>query len=407
MLCNVFHQLVVSVGNGRDRSLRRNKRILGAKPTVFIVAFLSTFGLSVLMPNSSISAESGPAWQAEWEKTLKAAEEEGALVIYMTQAFEPVFREAFQKKYPKIKVTTVTGRGFQLGQRVMSERRADKYIADLYISGNITPLTVFHRGKILEPIKPLLLLPEVLDTSGWYEGKHHYDDPENRYIFVFEGTPRSGEITFNTKQVNPAEIKSYWDLINPKWKGKFVSVDPLVSGPISAAQIFFYKHPDLGPEFIRRLHADTDMVIVRSNEQLLDWLSAGKYSFGFGARDVDTAITQGLPVSQFPPGSLKEGSSVTAYNGTLSFFNRAPHPNAAKVAVNWLLSREGQTTWLDHNQKSGGLYDSLREDISKEKVSDRARRVKGAKFLWLKPEWIEELDSIREIIKKALASKGK
>jgi iron(III) transport system substrate-binding protein len=378
-----------------------------AKPGRFIVAFISTFCLSALLPNSSIGAESRPPWQAEWEKTVKAAEEEGALVIYMTQAFEPVFREAFQKKYPKIKVTAVTGRGFQLGQRVMSERRADKYIADLYISGNITPLTVFHRAKILEPIRPLLLLPEVLDTSGWYEGKHHYDDPEDRYIFVFEGTPRSGEITYNTKQVKPAEIKSYWDLLNPKWKGKFVSVDPLVSGPISAAQIFFYKQPDLGPGFIRRLHAETDIVIVRSNEQLLDWLSAGKYSFGFGARDVDTAITQGLPVSQFLPGSLKEGSSVTAYNGTLSFFNRAPHPNAAKVAVNWLLSREGQTTWLDYNQKAGGLYDSLREDISKEKVSDRARRVKGAKFLWLKPEWIEELDSIREIIKQALASTGK
>jgi ABC-type glycerol-3-phosphate transport system substrate-binding protein len=118
-------------------------------------------------------------------------------------------------------------------------------------------------------------------------------------------------------------------------------------------------------------------------------------------------MIQGLPLSQFLPGSLKEGSSVTAYNGTLSFFNRAPHPNAAKVAVNWLLSKEGQTTWLDHNQKTGGLYDSLREDISKEKVSDRARRVKGAKFLWLDPEWIGELDAIRDVIKKGLASAGK
>jgi iron(III) transport system substrate-binding protein len=187
-----------------------------------------------------------PAWQAEWNKTVKAAEEEGALVIYMTQAFEPVFRETFQKKYPKIKVTTVTGRGPQLSQRVMSERRADKFAVDLYISGNISPLTVFHRARILEPIKPLLLLPEVLDTSVWYEGKHHYDDPENRYIFVFEGTPRSGEITYNTKLVNPAEIKSYWDLLSPKWKGKIASVDPLVSGPISAAQIFFLQAPRSG-----------------------------------------------------------------------------------------------------------------------------------------------------------------
>jgi len=386
-----------------------NKRILLSEPTRFIIAFLCTllFCLGVSSPNTSIAADSRPAWQAEWEKTVKAAEEEGTVVIYMTNAFEPVFREAFQKKYPKIKVTTVTGRGPELSQRIMSERRGGKYIADLYVSGNITPLTVFHRAKILEPVKPLLLLPEVVDPSGWYEGKHHYDDPENRYIFVFEGTPRSGEITFNTKIVNPSEIKSYWDLLNPKWKGKIISVDPLVSGPISAAQIFFYKHPDLGPEFLRRFHADTDMAIVRSNEQLLDWLSAGKYSFGTGARQVDTAMMQGLLLNQFLPGSLKEGSSVTAYNGTLSFFNRAPDPNAAQVAVNWLLSREGQTAWLDSNQKTGGLYDSLREDISKEKVSDQARRVKGAKFLWLRPEWIEELDPIRDIIKKSLASAGK
>jgi ABC-type Fe3+ transport system substrate-binding protein len=378
--------------------------VAGVVLRVAVIGFLLPITLSSSL---LLAAEPKAAWQIDWEKTLKAAEEERELVIYMTQAFEPVFREAFQKKYPKIKVTAVTGRGPELSQRIMNERRAGKYIADLYVSGNITPLTVFHRAKILEPIEPLLLLPEVVDPSGWYEGKHHYDDPENRYIFVFEGTARSGEITYNTKLVNPSEIKSYWDLLNPKWKGKIVSVDPLVSGPISAAQIFFYKHPDLGPEYLRRLHAETDMAIVRSNEQLLDWLSAGKYAFGIGARQVDMAMMQGLPLNQFLPGSLKEGSSVTAYNGTLSLFNRAPHPSAAKVAVNWLLSREGQTTWLDHNQKTGGLYDSLREDISKEKVSDQARRVKGAKFLWLKAEWIEELDKIRDLIKKSLPDGGK
>ena len=374
---------------------------------IIVAVQLMFFFFSVFSLTISYAAEPRPAWQSEWDKTVKAAEEEGALVIYMTQAFEPVFRDTFQKKYPRIKVSMATGRGPELSQRVMSERRAEKFAVDLYISGNISPLTVFHRAKILEPIKPLLLLPEVVDTSAWYEGKHHYDDPENRYIFVFEGTPRSGEITYNTKLVNPSEIKSYWDLLNPKWKGKIVSVDPLVSGPISAAHIFFYKQPDLGVEFLRRLHADTDIAIVRSNEQMLDWLSAGKFAFGIGARDVDTAMMQGLPLMQFLPGALKEGSSVTAYNGTLSYFNRAPHTNAAKVAINWLLSREGQTAWLDANQKTGGLYDSLREDISKEKVSERARRVKGAKFLWLNPAWIDELDAIRDVIKKALASSGK
>src|SRR5947208_10370228 len=106
-------------------------------------------------------------------------------------------------------------------------------------------------------------------------------------------------------------------------------------------------------------------------------------------------MMQGLPLNQFLPGSLKEGSSVTAYNGTLSFFNRAPHPNAAKVAVNWLLSREGQTAWLESNQKTGGLYDSLREDISKEKVREWARRNKGTMFLCMNTALIYELDTIR------------
>jgi len=380
-----------------------------SKPSRWTICFvLALHSILTVSPRDFIhAAETKLAWQLEWDKTVRAAEDEGGLSLYITGAFEPVFREAFQKKFPKIKVTTVTGRGPELSQRVMSERRADKYAVDLYVSGNISPLTVFHRAKILQPVQPLLLLPDVLDLSAWYEGKHHYDDPENRYIFVFEGTPRSGEITYNTKLVNPAEIKSYWDLLNPKWKGKIVSVDPLASGPISAAHIFFYKHPELGPEFLRRFHADTDITIVRSNEQMLDWLSAGKFAFGIGARDVDNAMMQGLPLNQFLPASLKEGSSVTAYNGTLSYFTRAPHPNAAKVAANWLLSREGQSAWLDANQKSGGLYDSLREDISKDKVSERARRVKGAKFLWLNPAWIDELDAIRDIIKKALGSAGK
>jgi hypothetical protein len=55
-------------------------------------------------------AEAKPAWQLEWDNTVKAAEEEGAVALFITGAFEPVFREAFQKKFPEIKATLVTGR---------------------------------------------------------------------------------------------------------------------------------------------------------------------------------------------------------------------------------------------------------------------------------------------------------
>ena len=361
--------------------------------------------LSMGLATSAGAAEVKAAASGEWDKTVKAAEEEGALTIYMTQAFEPVFREAFQKKFPKIKVTTVVGRGFQLGQRIMTERRAEKYIIDFCITGNITPVTVFHKAKILDPIRPLLVLPEVVNEALWFEGKHHYYDADNRYIFAFEGTPRSGELTYNTKLVNPSDIRSFWNLLDAKWKGKIVTIDPLVAGPINSAQILFYKHPDLGPEFLKRLYGETNMAIVRSDEQLMDWLSTGKHALGFGARDVDKAMTQGLPINAFLPNHMKEGSSLATYNGTLSLLNRAPHSNAAKVAINWLLSKEGQSTWLEYNARGAGQYDSLREDISKEKVSPLGRRVKNGKYLWLKTEWIEEIDTIRNMIKTVLPAK--
>ncbi|MGZ9143617.1 MAG: hypothetical protein ACXW4O_14910, partial [Candidatus Binatia bacterium] len=101
---------------------------------VYAMVLLTLF--SVMVQSLGHAAEVKPAaWQADWEKTVKAAEEEGAVSIYMTSAFESVFRDGFQKRYPKIKVTSVVGRGFQLGQRVLSERRGEKYIADLCITG--------------------------------------------------------------------------------------------------------------------------------------------------------------------------------------------------------------------------------------------------------------------------------
>ena len=374
------------------------------QPSRILLTMVLAFLISAVS-SAGGAGEPKSAAQAEWDRTVRAAEEEGALTIYMTQAFEPVFREAFQKKFPKIKVSAVTGRGFQLGQRVMSERRAEKHLVDFVITGNITPVRVFHKARILEPLKPLLFLPEVTNEALWFEGKHHYYDPENRYIFAFEGTPRSGELTYNTNLVNPNDIRSFEQLLEPKWKGKIVTIDPLVAGPISSAQILFYKHPELGPGFLQRLYGETGITIVRSDEQLMDWLSSGKFALGFGARDVDKAMLQGLPVKAFLPNHMKEGSSLATYNGTLSYFNRAPHPNAAKLAINWLLSKEGQSTWLDYNARSAGQYDSLREDISKDKVSELGRRVKGGKYLWLKTEWIEEIDTIRALIKKTLPAK--
>jgi ABC-type Fe3+ transport system substrate-binding protein len=171
---------------------------------------------------ASFAAEAKPDWRAEWEKTVAAAEKESIVSIYI---FEngPLTEEtvrAFERAYPKIKVSQLRGRGNDLGPRLLAERRADKRIADLFAGGKGTAFSTLYVGKLLEPIKPILLLPEVLDESRWWRGKHKYVDPENKYIFVYIGNAGGVEINYNSKLVNPREFSSYWDLVQPKWKGK-------------------------------------------------------------------------------------------------------------------------------------------------------------------------------------------
>ena len=81
--------------------------------------------------------------------------------------------------------------------------------------------------------------------------------------------------------------------------------------------------------------------------------------------------------------------------------NRAPHPNAAKVFINWYLSRPGQMVWQHvMNKKEVEASDSMRVDIPKEDVLAEARRVEGKKYNvvgFLDPEPVQKL--LQEILK--------
>ena len=111
-----------------------------------------------------VNAVAQVSWQAEWEKTVEAAKVEGQLVIYAGADYDALFAE-FQKKYPEIKVTSVIATGREVVQRMMTERRAGKYLVDLYLDGASTAYSVLYKGKVIEPIKPTLILPEIIDQS--------------------------------------------------------------------------------------------------------------------------------------------------------------------------------------------------------------------------------------------------
>jgi iron(III) transport system substrate-binding protein len=159
--------------------------------------------------------------------------------------------------------------------------------------------------------------------------------------------------------VQPNEIRSYRDLLDPKWRGRMVMNDPRRAGPGLATFTFFYLHPELGPDFIRAL-ARQDITIMRNFQQEVDAVGQGRFAILIGTADAiaEERIRQGVPVHIVDPNQLREGSDVSPANGNVALFNRAPHPNAAKVYINWLLSKEGQTEF----SRAAG-YVSARVDV--------------------------------------------
>ncbi len=342
-----------------------------------------------------------PKWKGEWTRVIEAAKQEGQLSLYGGQEItHPDIIAGFNKEFPFIRVTSASGRAADMMTRIVAERRADRYLADVTASGPNGP-RMLYLNKILDPIAPTFILPEVSDLSRWYGGRHWYADPENKYIFMFEGTIVSTGLSFNNKLVSMDEIKSYWDLLQPKWRGKLLGQDPR-GAALSTPVLILYHRAGLGAEFLRRLYTETDITLFRDRRQGTNWLATGKFSGCHLCRDIDRAAKQGLPVEDISPDKLKEGGSIGGGGSSvLALINRAPHPNAAKLFINWYLSRQGQALWQQvMNVKEVEASDSMRIDIAKDDVLPDGKRAPGREYQvigFLDPEPVQKL--LQEILK--------
>jgi iron(III) transport system substrate-binding protein len=152
----------------------------------------------------------------------------------------------------------------------------------------------------------------------------------------------SGQYLFiNTNLVKPEEFKSWRDLLNPKWKGKIImGRDPRVAGYGNSTFKYFFTEKSMGPDFIRELLRQ-DIKILRDDRISTQWLAQGKYSICI-CSDLETQrlMDEKLPIAAIDGRQLKEGTHVTSAYANIALANRPPHPHAAKLYVNWVLTRE-------------------------------------------------------------------
>jgi len=346
-----------------------------------------------------IRAATVEASRQEWNRTIKGAEKEGQLVLYANEGIEGSV-EDFQKRFPRVKVVLVSGRSGQLVTRLMAERRAGKFIADVAKLGTGSASSLYRAQPFpLQPVEGQLFLSEVTDKSKWWQGRHQYADPEGKYILSPCVSVHIDLASYNTELVNPAELGSYWDLLNPKWKGRIGSMDPRAAGGREGGRLLYY-HPELGSRFLRRLLAETDLILSKDPRQGVDWLANGKLAFLLltSPREVLRAKEQKLPVDVLDPRRLKEAPVVETAASSFMLMDKPANPNAARLFLNWLMSRDGQISF----QKGQGSCDSARLDIPKDDVPPLSRRKEGVQYfrLW-DTEWMDS-DEVQKFIEVSL-----
>lgn len=283
------------------------------------------------------------AWEVAWDKAVAEGKKEGKVVVCSTAGAEArkVMTEGFKQAYG-ITVEFISGKGSEMLVKLQNERRAGLYLADIYLAGSTTQINDMKPTGMIDPLKPVLLLPEVADTKYWIGGKHLWADTEKQYILGFRYGVTT-QICINTDLVKPGEIETCRDLLNPKWKGQIVMLDPTKPGTAERFMATTLENPKLGANFLRNL-AKQELEILRDERLAAEWIARGKKAIGIGVKeDLIADMRQaGAPVKNNPP---SDNPIIAAGSSNISLINKAPHPNAAVVFINWLLGKEGQTLY--------------------------------------------------------------
>ncbi len=346
----------------------------------------------VVTPVKAIEKSATSDVQQRWDALVEAAKREGTVTVYSTAGTDARKEvEAGMREKFGISVEFVAGRGAEVAQRAVFENRAGINLADAFVVGSTVIIGSLKPGKILAPIETALVLPEVKDPKAWIGQKLPFAEKDR--IGMNISASFDTYVSVNTDLVKEVEITSYYDLLNPKYKGKIGMFDPVVSGSGQAAMghIAYVLGDEAGKKFIRDL-AKQEPVISGNYRQLAEWLARGKYPVAVGSRvEENTEFRKlGAPIGLARP---KEGGKVGSAGGSLAIPEKPAHPNAMVVFVNWILGKDGGTLF-----QRGYANPSARNDVPK--ATDDPYVVRpGEKF------YIEDEDTIDLKTATALFSK--
>ena len=349
------------------------------------------------LPFLSLLLTVAPSQAAEesFNAIVAAAKNEGALVIKGApgSVYAEAFTDGFKKKYPDIKVSYTGLNGFESIPRITREREAGVYSWDIYIGGTPSILSTLKPAGAFAPLQPALKLPEILDDKAWLGGfAAGWQDHEKKFTFAFDFTV-SAPGYVNWDFVKRDDLKTLRDLLKPEFAGKIVWDDPRLGGPGIATGTTMLLNLD--ESYLAKLVGTQKIAYSNNGRQEAEWVVRGQYPIGLatGSQDLEQFWRQGLGKNvEIWMGDIKTVAGGPGF-GAVALMDKAPHPNAAIVYLNWLLSKEGQTEYVKSGRNSrrldvppsvpslagkpGVRYEDIQSEDSiplRDKVSDIAKK---------------------------------
>lgn len=322
----------------------------------------------------SATAKSSPGDKvssADWDKVVEAAKKEGTVAAYgsiLSAEANDAVSKSFKDKYG-ITLDWLVGTADESRVRIETEVATGAHVADLMISGEGGSVELDRNG-----LGQSLNVPEAEKTGIWRWNPYYFDWNGQKTVIGLWRYLDPGAV-INTNLV-PEGLASWNDVLNPKWQGKLVMRDPRGSGPGNKGLAILAKvaipKGELKSDFIEQL-ATQKVMFIRSGGQDAEWVSQGKAAIGLfsDVTRVETLKAGGAPMKLV---YFKEGTILTGR--TAFFIKGAPHPNAARLLINWLLTQEGQEL-MSKNTKNI----SLRQDVPQTWVPEEAHFAEG-RNLW-------------------------
>ena len=293
--------------------------------------------LAFLLAGAPAAAQ---GWQQEWDRTVAAAKKEGALTMSIPPGRE--WRDQmmeFQKLYPDIKLDAQGFNSRDFWPRVVKERELGHYLWDLRVGGADTNVYNFKTAGNMAPIRPLLLLPEVTDDSKWTGGLDAlFIDLDKTYFAAFAAY-ESENVYYNAKAVQGPGAGQMANLADARWGKKVSMADPRGGASVSTLSMLY---EEFGADFLRRLMQDTTPVVTKDYRQQMDWMASGRYPIAIGLpmpAIVDYA-SRGVSIEDYK--KMSGPATESQGFGGLQMPSKMPHPNATKVFVNWVLTKDVQ-----------------------------------------------------------------